>query len=390
MPAGAPHGARPCRKQRPDLILSPAARATLEAVSRSRTEPARRVERAQILLGYAAGASVAAVARTLRTNCPQIERCVAKGLQLGAAAALEDLARPGRPARIPTEARAWLVAVACAQPRACGYPEELRTLRLLARHARERCVAAGHPSLARVGRGTVCQLLRAHRLRPHQGQDCRERRDPDCEPQREQVLLLYQQVQVFREAGAETGETALAAWVSSDEKPGSPALAGVAPDLAPQPGQHASTGRAYADQRLGTLTLRAGWDLLAGHVHRAVAERPRSREFGEFWRQLDGAYPPGMPIRVVLDKHSAHTSQETRAYPATVANRCEFVFTPQHGAWLNLVESFFSKLTRTLLREIRVETQEELKLRSEAYLDRVNEGPVAYRWTSQMDEISGA
>ncbi len=178
----------PFRKQHPDLILSPAARATLETVSRSRTEPARRVERTQILLGYAAGASISALART---NRPKVERCVDKGLQLGAAAALEDLARPGRPARIPTAARAWLVAVACAQPQACGYPEELRTLRLLARHAQERCVAAGHPSLARVGRGTVCKLLRAHRLRPHQVRYYLERRDPDFEPQREQVLLLY-------------------------------------------------------------------------------------------------------------------------------------------------------------------------------------------------------
>ncbi len=134
----------------------------------------------------------------------------------------------------------------------------------------------------------------------------------------------------------------------------------------------------------------AGWDLLTGHIHRAVGERHRSREFGEFRQPLDGAYPPGMPIRVVLDHHSVHTAQETRVYPATVANRCEFVFTPRRGSWLNLVASFFSKLTRTLLREIRVETQEELQLRSEAYLDRVNEDPVAYRWTSQMDEISVA
>ncbi len=174
------------------------------------------------------------------------------------------------------------------------------------------CVAAGHPSWARVGRGTVCKLLRAHRLRPHKVRYYRERRDPDCEPRREQVLLLYQQVQVFREAG----ETALTAWVSSDEKPGLPALAGVAPDLAPQPGQHALPGRAYAYQRLGTLTLRAGWDLLTGHVHRAVGKRPRSREFGEFLQPLDLAYPAGIPIRVVLDHHSAHTSQETRAYLA--------------------------------------------------------------------------
>ena len=177
-------------------------------------------------------------------------------------------------------------------------------------------------------------------------------------------------------------------YLSDDEKPGIQAIGSVARDLPPEADKHSSTNRDYESKRRGTLTLMAGLDLLTGRVHRAVLPRHRSREFVAFLKQLDRAYPPGTKLRVVLDNHSAHVSKETRAYLATVANRFEFIFTPTHGSWLNLVESFFSKLTRTLLRGIRGQSKAELKQRIEAYLDRLNEDPVVYRRTYKMDEIS--
>src|SRR5881409_2729282 len=86
----------------------------------------------------------------------------------------------------------------------------------------------------------------------------------------------------------------------------------------------------------------------------------------------------GSRIRIVLDNHSAHNSKETRSYLATAPNRFEFIFTPKHGSWLNLVESFFSKLARTLLRGIRVGSKPELKTRIELYLNEVNEEPTVF------------
>ncbi len=139
-------------------------------------------------------------------------------------------------------------------------------------------------------------------------------------------------------------------FVSYDEKPGIQAIGGVAPDLAPELGRHAATVRDYEFKRYGTLTLMAGLDLLTGCIHCAVVERHGSRQFVAFLRQLDATYPSEARIRLVLDNHSAHVSKETRAYLATTANRFEFVFTPVHASWLNLVESFFAKLTNTLLR----------------------------------------
>ena len=87
-----------------------------------------------------------------------------------------------------------------------------------------------------------------------------------------------------------------------------------------------------------------------------------------------------MCIRLVLDNHSAHVSKEKRAYLATTANRFEFVFTPVHGSWLNLVESFFSELTNSLLRGMRVESKQELQERIERYIDRLNEDAVRRRY----------
>ena len=83
-------------------------------------------------------------------------------------------------------------------------------------------------------------------------------------------------------------------------------------------------------------------------------------------------------IRVVLDNHSAHTSKETMAWLAGHSGRFEFIFTPKHGSWLNIIETFFAKMTRQMLRGIRVTSREDLKQRIEIYLEQLNE----HRWSS--------
>lgn len=369
------------------LALSDDTRASLETISRSRTESAHRVERAKMLLSYDAGSTISAIARSLHTNRPKVERCIDKALQLGAMTALEDVPRRGRPPDIPPEARAWVVSLACQKPKDLGYPEELWTTRLLASHVREHCEAAGHPSLARLARGTVSKILSQQDLRPHKISYYLERRDPDFDEKMAQVLFIYKQVQIIREQGKPTDKP-LTAFISYDEKPGIQAIGATAPDLPPVPGRHRNTGRDYEYKRHGTLTLMAGLDLVTGHIHSTVVDRHRSREFVAFLKQLYASYPPETKIRLVLDNHSAHISKETRAYLATVANRFEFIFTPKHGSWLNLVESFFGKMARTLLSGIRVKSKDELKERIQQYMARLNEDPVVYRWTYKLDEIS--
>ena len=301
----------PFTSRRASLVLSDEVRARLEGISRSRSESAQHVERARILLGYAGGQTVSAIARALSTNRPKVERCVDKGLQLGVLAALGDLPRKGRPGTISSEARAWVVSLACVKPKALGYPEELWTTRLLASHVRAHCEQAGHPSLAKLARGTVSKILAGHRLRPHKIEYYLEKRDPEFDTKMAQVLVVYKLVELARQR-KDAPKGPLTVFVSYDEKPGIQAIGGVAPDLPPKPGKHVGTGRDYEYQRHGTLTLMAGLDLMTGHIHRAVVERHRSREFVAFLRQLDRAYPAGARIRLVLDNHSAHVSKETR------------------------------------------------------------------------------
>ena len=123
----------------------------------------------------------------------------------------------------------------------------------------------------------------------------------------------------------------------------------MAPDLPPEPGAHATLAREHEYKRHGTVSLLAGIDLVTGKVHALVKDRHRSREFIEFLELLD----------------SAHISRETKAWLADQpVHRFEFTFTPNHGSWLNLVEGFFSKLARSVLRHIRVSSSRSSRIAS--------------------------
>jgi transposase len=115
----------------------------------------------------------------------------------------------------------------------------------------------------------------------------------------------------------------------------------------------------------------------------------RSREFIEFLKLLDAAYPADTAIHLILDNHSAHISRETRAWLAEQpAGRFDFTFTPKHGSWLNLIEGFFSKLARSVLRHICVVSKQELKERLMAAVDYFNDDPVVHTWTYKLDKAA--
>ncbi len=303
-------------------------------------------------------------------------------------AALEDLPRPGKAPTITAEARAWLLSLACDKAKDHGYPHELWTTRLLARHARDPCRAAGHGSLSRLAQGTLCKILAKQEIKAHKIRYYLERRDPDFAEKMAEVLCVYREVALLREAGSDKPDIAI---LSCDEKPGIQALATTAPDLPPVPGKHQSFARDHEYVRHGTLSLLAGIDLVSGKVHALVAERHRSREFIAFLERIDAAYACDTAIKLILDNHSAHISKETKAWLAEQPEgRFEFVFTPKHGSWLNLIEGFFSKMARSMLRHIRVASKQELKDRIMAYLDDINRDPVVHKWTYRLDAQNAA
>jgi transposase len=300
-------------------------------------------------------------------------------------AALNDLPRKGKPPSISKDARAWVISIACQKPKDFGYSYELWTTKLLSSHIKTNCKKAGHTCLEKLSRGTVSKILTKGEVKPHKIKYYLEKRDPDFDAKMEQVLYVYKEVEMLRESKQKDYSVAI---LSYDEKPGIQAIENTTPDLPPVPGVKPYIARDHEYVRHGTVSLMAGIDLLNGHIHGIVVDRHRSREFVQFLKKIDMGYPKKIKIRIVLDNHSAHISKETREYLTSVPNRFEFIFTPKHGSWLNIIESFFGKMARTMLRGIRVQSKEELKMRILKYLDEVNNAPVVFRWKYKMDSIS--
>jgi hypothetical protein len=148
---------------------------------------------------------------------------------------------------------------------------------LLAKHVRTQCQAAGHPSLAKLGRGTVSKILSANQVHPHKIQYYLERRDPEFDAKMVQVLHVYREVEIWREKGAPPAD--LIAVLSCDERPGIQAIENTVPDLPPTPGKHSAVGRDHEYSRHGTLSLLADIDLLSGEVLGLVRKRHRSLNF---------------------------------------------------------------------------------------------------------------
>jgi transposase len=355
----------------------------LRQVSKSRTEEARRVRRAEILLMAADGDGDKKIAKAVGLNKNSVRNTIAKFHSMGIEAALSDMPRRGRPPRIGDDAKAWVVSQACIKPKELAYAQELWTIQKLTGHIRARCTAAGHEVLVGIASSKVWSILDENEIKPHRIRYYLERRDPDFEEKMQEVLMVYKEAEIELEGNEGSG----AVRVSFDEKPGIQAIANIAPDLPPT-AEYGDVGRDYEYKRLGTVSLLAGLNLITGEIIPLIRDTHKSSDFIDFLEIVDEKYADAERIKIVLDNHSANTSKETRRYLASRPGRFEFVFTPKHGSWLNLVESFFGKLARVCLRGIRVTSKEELVDRIYRYIEEVNEVPVVYHWKYKMDEMA--
>lgn len=245
--------------------------------------------------------------------------------------------------------------------------------------------------MATVAETTLRKILNNARIKPFQVSYYCEKRDPEFDAKMHDVLVIYKQVEMqFDQNGKLIPfEKEVIHTLSYDEKPGIQAITVTGEERPPIPHTDKSScyQRDYEYTRLGTLSLLAAIDLLTGEAIPMVSNTHKSSDFVLFLEKLNEKYPEGDTIRIILDNHSAHTSQETQRYLNTIPGRFEFVFTPKHGSWLNMIEGFFSKMTKQMLSGIRVESKEELKDRIYKYFDEINQEPVPYKWTYKMDTI---
>jgi transposase len=369
----------PRKSQKAKLILDQEKKEKLQLLASSRKAPVREAQRANILLRYSEGMPIMDIGRITHISRATIYKWVDKALAVGIEEGLRDKYHRPREPVITEEAKAWVINLACKKPTEYGYAAEMWTRSALAGHARKYGPEAGYDCLKKAAKATIQRILKGHPIHPDKIAYYLEKRDPEFEQKMADVLCIYKEVNLQNAAG-ETGVIPRVITVSVDEKPGVQAIKNTAPDIMPEPGKQSRIMRDYEYERLGTLSILAALDLHNGHVTAQVHDRHRSREFISLLKELDSYYPAESTIRVILDNHSAHISKETMAYLAGRPGRFEYVHTPKHGSWLNLVETLFGKMARTFLKHIRVKSKHELKERVLLGVKEINDSPVVHRW----------
>lgn len=375
-------------KRASSIELSKEEREYLELQTRARTIPAQTVTRARILLLRADAVSIDAIADKVGLNRCSVMLCLKKFKEGGIENALFDAPGRGRNAEITDKEKAWIINIACQKPIDFGYATETWTYAKLTSHINKTAEAAGYTRLSTIHKSTVNTILAEADIKPHKITYYCENRDPDFDSKMHNVLLVYKQLEMqFDESGKLiVSEDTPVHMLSYDKKPGIQAIATTSDDLMPDE-KHSTISRDYEYKRLGALSLLAAIDLQTGEAIPLVREKHSSKEYIEFLKLLDDKYPKGDKIRIVLDNLKVHTSEATRKYLATVLGRFEFVFTPKHGSWLNMVEGFFSKMTRQMLRGIRVKSKDQLTDRIYKYFAEINEEPIVLHWKYNLDDI---
>lgn len=363
----------------------------LNKLLKQNTLEIRVYKRAKILILKSEGYTNENISEKLDVSISVVKLCLNKYKAGGIETALRDSEGRGRKSEITEDDVTWLISKACQKPKDLGYSSEFWYPASFTRYINAVAEKEGHPRMSTIVESTIRTIMSKAKIKPFNITYYCEKRDPDFDSKMHDVLVIYKQIEMqFDENGKlipfenETIHT-----LSYDEKPGIQAISNTCDDIVPiaDTDKNSCYKRDYEYVRLGTLSLLAAIDLQTGESIPFVNETHKSSDFITFLKILDEKYPKNDKIRLILDNHSAHTSRETQRYLNTIPNRFEFVFTPKHGSWLNLIESFFSKMTKQMLKEIRVKTKDELAARIYQYFDEINKEPIPYKWTYKMDSI---
>ena len=375
------------------FTLRPDDKTELEKLVKSGMTPVIINQRARILLSKAENKSCSEIASELGVNRHTVELWCQKYRNRTDEQSLMDILSVsegrGRKEEITGEAKTWLISIACMKPKDLGYAAETWTTSALTKHINHVAKEAGYERLSTITESGVYKILDKANIKPFRIQYYCERRDPDFDEKMHNVLVVYKQLSMqFDENGKllPFGDGEVTHVLSYDEKPGIQAVSNTSEDRMPN-NDSGVIKRDYEYKRLGTLSLLAGIDLQTGEAIPLVSDTHNSNDYIAFLKKLDAKYPKGDKIRLVLDNLKVHSSQKVIEYLETVPDRFEFVFTPKHASWLNLVEGFFSKMTKQMLRGIRVSSKRELEDRIYKYFNEINAEPVVYHWGWNLKDV---
>jgi transposase len=336
------------------IVLAKGDRAALERLQRCSSGPAGLSRRARVVLLMADEVSGAEVARMTGYTVVQVSRLRRRFAEEGLAG-LEDKPRSGRPPVITARTRAHVVAKTLKPPGAG----------LTHWSARELAAAVG------VSHTTVHRIWKAHDLQPHRIETFKFSTDPDAEDKIHDVVGLY------------LHPPSNAVVLSVDEKTQIQALNRTQPILPLRPGLPARQTHDY--ERNGLTSLYAALDVAAGSVIGTCSERHTGTDFLRFVKLLGRRYPT-RDLHVILDNSSTHKTPGVQAWLAAHP-RVHFHFTPTGASWLNMVEAWFSILTRKSVRRGSFDTVDALITHIQQYIDRWNRHPTPFVWTREPADI---
>ena len=225
-----------------------------------------------------------------------------------------------------------------------------------------------------VGKDTVARIWKARKIRPWKADIFKLSTDPDFEAKVIDVVGLY------------LNPPEAAAVFAFDEKTQIQALDRTQPSLPIKPGRAGTLTHDY--KRNGTIDLFAAMNLATGEVLHDTRKTHTGADVLAFFKWIDLHVPKGQEIHVVLDNLSAHKSEPVRKWLAKPAQkRWHLHFTPTSSSWLNLIETWFSVLTRKALTNTSFTSVDELVDRLEWWIANWNDDPQPFAWTKTADQI---
>lgn len=323
------------------------------------TSPQRLVLRAKIILAAAGGLPNAQIARELGCSEKTVRQWRGR-FAVDGVPGIFGKPRPGRPETHGPSARLAVIAAATSVPPGGG---SCWSHALLARHLRERGLD--------ISPATIGRVLADADVRPHKVRGWLNRADdPAFWARAGAVCRLY--------LDPPPG-TLL---ISIDEKTGIQAKTRVRPGIPARPGHDAR--REFEYKRHGTVSVIAAMNVATGEVIASRIARNDSVTFIRFLVMLDQCTPPHLRIHLIMDNGSSHTAKATRAWTAAHP-RFSATYTPKHASWLNMIEQWFSVLTRKLLRRGDFASREDLEARITEFTVNHNEIAHPYRWKYDAD-----
>jgi transposase len=343
------------------VVVSEADRRELQRRARNKGAPAREVERARIVLLSAEGMPGQQIAARVGCAEPTVVTWRRRYAESGLAG-LADLPRPGKPSPLAETLRDRVLELTLTEP-PIQYGATHWSSRLLAAALAAEGTPVSHVTITRIG----------HRfgVQPWRAQTFKFSTDPELEGKIRDVVGLY----------LHPPEKAVVLCV--DEKPQIQALQRTAPALPTRPGSPERQTFDYV--RHGTTTLFAALEVATGRVTEACTDRHRHQEFLGFLKQVAAAYPRRQ-LHVVVDNYATHKHPAVRAWLARHP-RITLHFTPTSGSWLNLVEAFFSIITRQALRRGNFPTVADLIAAIERFIDAWNDRCTPFTWTKDPDTV---